>query len=136
MDDVIQALKKEHQLIHAAIGRLLGAAETCPSDPGALAGLERLILNHISKEDAQIYIPFKKISEFQAAKFFDLSRRHLEEIKILALVFFEKYKGEESEILSRGFAKDLHALAARIEERIDFEEKELFPFLTNISSRT
>jgi hypothetical protein len=132
--DILDQLREEHGRIEATIRSLLGGRSGCPSGKGFLDLMEELIINHVSREDSGIYGPLKKISRISpdAAGFLEISRRQLEEIKILSLVFFEKYKGEKEGALCAGFHGDLERLGEKIRARIAFEDEELFPFLRNL----
>ncbi len=134
MESVIDGLEKEHRLIQETMKELFGAKQECPADSETLGRLERLILKHVSREDTEIYIPLKRIEKLssQAARFLEVSRRDLEGVKIFALIFFEKFRGEKSKILCQGFYDDLRRLEEKINKRIVMEDKELFPFLVNL----
>jgi len=136
MKDIIKVLEKEHRMIQATFNDLLRVCVTAGwSGAGqSLDELEKLIVNHVSKEDSQVYAPLKKIAKLtpQASEFLETSQQQLRDVKILSLVFFEKYKGEKNEGLCAGFPEDLRRLSKKIEERIVFEDKKLFPFLLEL----
>ncbi len=134
MQDIIKTLEEEHQGIKSAINDLMQLRQGCPCDAEPLLRLEKLILNHISREDSEIYAPLKKLVKLtpEAGRFLDFSRRNLEDIKISALIFFEKFKGEENTLLCEGFQGDLKRLSDKLNERIELEDSKLFPFLTNL----
>jgi hemerythrin-like domain-containing protein len=134
MINAIQILEKEHGLINAALQKLLSEKKDYPVDTVLLKKLEELVLNHIAREDVEIYNSLKRIAKLapQAVQFLNLSHLDLESIKISAIVFFEKYKDAGTEKSCKGFQKDLERLTENIGKRITFEDEKLFPFLTNL----
>lgn len=134
MDDTIKILKHEHVLIEQAMERILPFAKDCTVKPEDWDAFEKLILRHVSKEDLDIYIPLRRLIKLDpdAEKFFLLSRQELEDLKISAIVFFEKYKGEKNAVDCQAFKRDFDSLANKIKKRIDFENKELFPFFLGL----
>ena len=133
MNNVIEYFQEEHKLIHDTLDELLKVKSGCLAQPALLNKLESLILSHVSKEDVEIYAPFKKIASLnlEANKFLEQSHQNLESVKINAIIFFEKFKGERNENLCKTFHRDLTRLAEKINNRIELEDRELFPFLTN-----
>ncbi|HQP92246.1 MAG TPA: hypothetical protein PLU24_06180 [Candidatus Omnitrophota bacterium] len=137
MEDILLSLEREHRSIEDLIRELSSLKGSDPINLKSVSKLEAAILNHISKEDSTIYIPLKKIVKVsdEALKFLEFSRQKLEDLKILSIVFFEKYKGNISAAWRADFKRDLMRLAKKIDERIRFEDRELFPFLKNLWSR-
>lgn len=130
MDDLISLLLQEHAQIQRALGELLEISQ------GAVSGekihaLERMIISHVEKEEAEIYFPVKKLLKLSAkASELLASFRHRDkDIKILTIIFFEKYKDEKNEGLRKSFPGDIARLAETLRDHINFEEQELFPFL-------
>jgi len=137
MEDTIQVLEREHRVIEDLMRELSSTKEEYPVDVGLLFKLEAAVLKHIAKEDSRIYIPLKRIVKLsdEAVKFLDVSRDKLEDIKIQSLIFFEKYKGSLTQELYSEFRQDLFRLKKKMDERIRFEDSELFPFLKNLWSK-
>ncbi len=137
MEDTLQVLVREHRVIEDLIRELSSTKEQCPVDTNLLFKLEAAVLDHIAKEDSRIYIPLKRIVKLseEAVKFLDVSRDKLEDIKIQALIFFEKYKGSLTQEFCSEFRQDFFRLKKRMDERIRFEDSELFPFLKNLWSK-
>lgn len=132
MPDVIETLRHEHKQIDRDLEKLERMAGACP-ESRIMEDLERVLINHVSREDEQIYRPLKKLASLSrdAEAFLAKSRQDLENVKISALVFFEKYRDGADQSLCRDFKQDFERLSRKIRARIEMEDKELFPFLTN-----
>lgn len=131
MDDLIESLIKEHRLIQAAIDELSKISEAGAGDIEKIQKLERLILAHIEKEDSEVYTPVKKLLKLppQSAEIVESARHRIKDAKILAIIFFEKYKDAKGDEFKKYFPADLLRLAQKLRERILFEEEEFFPKL-------
>lgn len=131
MEEIIKALKEGHGKILKDIDCFAGVEDGAKVDIGLFINLERAILNHISKLDTGVYLPLKKLVKLteEEEKFLETSRNELEGLKILALVFFEKFKGEEQ---GKGLKDDAARLAEKLKKRFETEERSLFPFLTDL----
>ena len=131
MNNIIAELEKDHAEIMQALDELLDHHATIRTDSLRLTKLETLLLNHISREDSEIYTPLRKLIRLDqtSAKFLEGSRQDLESLKIKALIFFEKHKESNNEALSKSFHADLKKLTENLRDRMDFEDTQLFPFL-------
>lgn len=132
MADVIKILIHEHDLILKTLDELRNLEEGCPNRD-LLERFEKLLVDHVSKEDSEIYIPLRKLAALstEADVFLTRHRRELEEVKISTLIFFEKFRGQTSALLCERFQEDLEKLSAKVRHRVNLEDKELFPFLSN-----
>lgn len=130
MDDLIALLMQEHAQIQRALGDLLEISQGAVTAE-KIQTLERMILSHVEKEEAEIYIPAKKLLKLpaRATELLASFRHRDKDIKIFTIIFFEKYKSEINEGMRKTFSKDITRLTKTLNDHINFEEQELFPFL-------
>lgn len=131
MEDIIRVLESGQKKIADDFNSLLKCGSTGPE---LFLKLEQSVMNHISKFEAEVYAPLRKLIKLseEEERVLDESRRDLDDIKILSLVFFEKFKGEDAALSSQGFKDDAARLLQRLNVRFKKESEHFFPFLLNL----
>lgn len=125
MNDLIEELKREHQLIasHLADANKLGV----DTREGTLSLMKAksALLAHLKKEDERLYPVLRRAAQKDRRLqwMLELYAQDMEEVSSAAVVFFQKYENGGKGI---EFIRDFGTLLARLKIRIRNEEGELY----------
>lgn len=131
---LVRELKADHQALLEAFGQL-GMAHRAGDQAGAAARLEtfgELLAAHLAKEDARFYTYLDQAlarAEDAATHFLvQKSRAEMDAIGEAALGFVQKYRTIAADRrLADSFAADFAAMEKILAERVQGEEKILYP---------
>ncbi|MDH4127825.1 MAG: hemerythrin domain-containing protein [Spirochaetota bacterium] len=125
MSALIEELKKDHIKLVGVLDEIKTLNSASSELKSKLNTVKDGFLDHLKKEDDQLYPVLKKAAEDDdnLKQTLDLFAKEMEEISGFALDFFKKYSasGDNSD-----FAKDFGKLLANFGQRIRREEKVLY----------
>ncbi len=126
MSKLVEELKQEHAVLVEVLGEIQKLGSGSQETKDKLSAVKAGLLNHLLKEDNQLYPSLRKAAESDARLKTTLNvfANEMDQISAFALDFFEKYSSE-----SRGiqFSKDFGRLVASLSSRIRKEEQILYP---------
>ena len=125
MSDLVDRLKKEHNILVEALDSMMKLGVTTKDGQEKLYEVKAILLAHLSLEDKELYPVLRKAAESDDSvkSTLDIFAKDMEEISKSALSFFAKYAqgGDSLE-----FAKELGRLLAALRNRIGREEDVLY----------
>ena len=122
MPKLIQELKEEHVFIAETLSKLKDFGISSQERLEIMIAAKRSLLEHLKKEDEQLYPALNRLAESDA----DLNRtlevfaKDMNAISKAVLVFFEKYSAGGS---GTEFAKDFGWIIAKLSKRLISEEE-------------
>ncbi len=125
MSELTKELGKEHAVIAEILNKANSLGITSEQGQNMLLAAKNGLLEHLSKEDEQLYPVLHNAAEHDAdlKRTLDLFATDMDKISKAALEFFAKYSAGGSGI---EFAKDFGALYAILTIRIRREESILY----------
>ena len=125
MSDLIDRLKKEHEVLVKALNSMSDLGITTKDGQATLYAAKEALLAHLTLEDRELYPVLRKAAETDDAvkKTLDIFAKDMEEISKTALSFFAKYSDGGN---SLEFAKELGRLLGALKNRIGREEDILY----------
>ena len=125
MSKLIDELKNEHELLASNLVSIKSKGSTSTESKKELFDAKNMLLNHLKKEDNQLYPILNKAAETnkELKNTLDIFAKDMNGISKTALGFFEKY---EKESTGMDFAKDLGLLISALSNRIRKEENILY----------
>ena len=135
MTDLISKLKYEHNILIDALENIKKLGINSQEAQNKLLSVKTLLLNHLKKEDTELYIVLRKEAEtnYELLKILDLFAKDMEEISKFAFLFFSKYFHGDT---TNSFSDDFDKLFTAIEVRIKKEENVLFSEYLKIINNT
>lgn len=125
MSDLIDKLKKEHNILVEALDSMTRLGVTSKEGQEKLYSAKEALLAHLNLEDKELYPVLRKAAESDDSvrSTLDIFAKDMEEISKTALSFFSKYSqgGDSLE-----FAKELGRLIGALKNRIGREEDILY----------
>ena len=125
MSDLVNRLKKEHNILVEALDSMTKLGITTKDGQEKLYSAKEALLAHLSLEDKELYPVLRKAAESDDSvkSTLDIFAKDMEEISKTALSFFAKYAqgGDSLE-----FAKELGRLLGALKNRIGREEDVLY----------
>lgn len=125
MSDLIDKLKKEHNILVEALDSMTRLGVTSKEGQEKLYSAKEALLAHLSLEDKELYPALRRAAESDDSvrSTLDIFAKDMEEISKTALSFFSKYSqgGDSLE-----FAKELGRLIGALKNRIGREEDILY----------
>ncbi len=125
MSDLVDSLKKEHNILVEALDSMMKLGVTTKEGQEKLYSAKEALLAHLSLEDKELYPVLRRAAESDDSvrSTLDIFAKDMEEISKTALSFFAKYAqgGDSLE-----FAKELGRLLAALRNRIGREEDILY----------
>lgn len=125
MSDLIDRLKKEHNILVEALDSMTDLGVTSKDGQAKLYSAKEALLAHLSLEDKELYPVLRRAAESDDAvkRTLDVFAKDMEEISKTALSFFAKYAqgGDSLE-----FAKEIGRLLGALKNRIGREEDVLY----------
>jgi len=133
--DLISKLKYEHNILIDALENIKKLGINSQEAQNKLLSVKTLLLNHLKKEDTELYIVLRKEAEtnYELLKILDLFAKDMEEISKFAFLFFSKYFHGDT---TNSFSDDFDKLFTAIEVRIKKEENVLFSEYLKIINNT
>ena len=127
MSLLVEDLIKEHAALVLGLRQISEAGISSPEGRQRLLAIKLALLDHLAKEDAQLYPPLreKARTDSKLAWTLDFFAKDLQDVSAAALAFFERHAGPGGDALE--LARDFGTLVARIKERVRKEEYLLFP---------
>jgi len=129
MADLIKTFQEDHKHILDSLERIKNIVSDHVLASLALKEMKEAFLSHMSTEDSEFYLKLRRrvnLSE-DLLRTLDFIIKDLESLKISSLVFFEKYCGENSQLLEKDFSVDFRHFHEKVLKRIELEETQLFP---------
>lgn len=125
MSKLVEELGKEHAVIAETLGKVKSLGLTSEEGQNTLLAAKNGLLEHLKKEDEQLYPVLKNAAESDAdlERTLDTFAKDMNEISKAALEFFDKYSTGGS---GMEFAKDLGRLFTTLSQRIRKEENILY----------
>ncbi len=125
MSKLIEELKQGHVLISEALDKVKIFGVTSKQGQDMLTEAKSLLLNHLAKEDSDLYPSLRRAAEKDKSiqQTLDIFAKDMDGISKAAMDFFEKYIGDMSGIQ---FAMDFGNLVATLKIRIMKEEQVLY----------
>ncbi len=122
---LIEHLKKDHIEIVDMLSQVKAVGIGSQEGKQKLFAAKSLLLNHLKKEDLELYPFLRKESEKDSDlhSTLEIFAKDMESISNKALSFFEKYSKDSNTI---EFAKDFGNLVAILTNRIRQEEKTIY----------
>src|SRR3989338_8941375 len=129
MADLISVFKEDHLHALETLEKIKNIGTDYSSMNTLLLEMKEAFLAHMSLEDTEFYINLRRRVQLSndLVRTLDFLVKDLEDLKIAALIFFEKYASEEVGYLEKEFAADFHHFYQRVLRRIELEEEQLFP---------
>ncbi|HEO65450.1 MAG TPA: hemerythrin domain-containing protein [Spirochaetes bacterium] len=126
MSKLVEELKQEHVVLVKVLGEIQELGSRSQETKDKLSAVKAGLLNHLLKEDHQLYPSLRKAAESdpRLKTTLDVFAKEMDQISAFALDFFEKYSSESGGIQ---FAKDFGSLVASLSSRIRKEEQILYP---------
>lgn len=123
MSELVSELKQEHKDITAILLELKKIGATSSNGMELLAKSKTLLLNHLSKEDKQLYPPLheKAKSDFSFKVTLDTFGAEMEKITEFVLNFYKKYTNQNT-INKAEFVNDISKFISALKSRIMKEE--------------
>ncbi len=129
MPTIIEQLCNEHRFIIDTLDEVYRLGISTPSARESLRKVKTVLLQHLEREDAELYPVLDEKAAVNAtlANLLQTMRSEMDEVSKTALAFFERYDdgGEGFE-----FARDFGKLRTQMQSRIRREESRLYPHFT------
>ena len=127
MSELVNELKQEHKDITAVLIELKNIGASSDEGMALLAQSEALLLNHLSKEDNQLYPPLheKAKYDFSFKVTLDTFGTEMEEITKFVLGFYKKYINQDK-INRTEFVNDISKFISALKNRIMKEEVAIY----------
>lgn len=126
MAGLIEELKNEHQFLQEKLQDIKQKGLTSEEGKSELFEIKEALLQHLKKEDEQLYPALQKHAE-NNPQFKETLDWYVDEMKTIsekAMSFFQKY--EQGATDNTEFTKDLGELVGLLKSRINKEEMVLF----------
>ena len=129
---LVNSLKDDHQDLVRIFQRIDSACRALDF-PECLAALKRFrsrFTDHLIVENTRFYLYIKHAMEASDPASADIARGFQQEMHHIAKVvtsFVDKYSVNERILKSEGFAQELEGIGRALAERIEREEKALYP---------
>ena len=125
MAALIEELRREHELLLAALQEVGQAGIGTPQAARALHRIKALLLAHLRKEDERLYPRLEAAARTDPtlADLLAVFARDMQEVTAVALAFFEKRPNGGGGF---GYAREWGTVAARLRLRIASEESGLY----------
>ncbi|MDH4226566.1 MAG: hemerythrin domain-containing protein [Deltaproteobacteria bacterium] len=131
---LIDELKSQHKELADALEsvRVIGAATR--DGQMKLGAIKSKLLDHLKKEDMELYPVLKKAAENDKilAKILDTLARDMDGVSKAALAFFERYSNPAS-ASSTEFSADFSGFVGALKARIQREESMLYREYTKVA---
>ena len=126
MSELIDQLKSEHQFLLTELAAIKDGGITDQKNRDRLRGIKTALINHLKKEDEQLYPKLKEAAKDDTSLEFRVNHFASEMDKVAgqALAFFDKYESVVDVDLN--FFKDYGRLASTLKQRIKNEESVLY----------
>jgi predicted restriction endonuclease len=133
MPEFIDDLKKEHAEIKDSLQEISEMDLHSKEARSKLMEMKEIFINHIQKEDDEMYPRLKEASSddehlMNVLKYFE------DEIKLISQfvsIFFNKFSNKTA---SEGFEREFRLISSTLIKRIDQEEEVFFPEYENMSN--
>lgn len=125
MNTLIKDLTNEHEVIIGTLNEVASLNITSKEAKAKLKTIKESLINHIKKEDAQLYPFLNKHAETNAALKSKLSlfAKDMDSVTKFVFEFFDHYENEES---NHEFAKSFGRLVGLLKTRIMKEENIIY----------
>jgi hemerythrin superfamily protein len=132
MSDFIYELKQEHSQIRVSLQEISSMDLHSKEARKKLLEMKALFINHIKKEDEEIYPKLKEVSS-NDAQFMNILNYLESEIRLISQfvsIFFDRVPDKKA---SQGLNREFSLISSTLIKRIDHEEEIFFPEYEKIS---